>query len=64
MSSPFSSRVPAYGAEAGKKSLKLTELEEKGDLDAAEKIVDEMKQESKLIWSEQEERNTASSMLK
>ena len=36
----------------------------KGDLDAAEKIVDEMKQESKLIWSEQEDRNTASSMLK
>ena len=51
-------------AEAGKKSLKLTELEAKGDLDAAEKIVDEMKQESKLIWSEQEDRNTASSMLK
>ena len=40
------------------------ELEAKGDLDAAEKIVDEMKQESKLIWSEQEDRNTASSMLK
>ena len=40
-------------AEAGKKSLELTELEVKGDLDAAEKIVDEMKQESKLIWSEQ-----------
>lgn len=39
--------------EAGKKSLELTELEAKGDLDAAEKIVDEMKQESKLIWSEQ-----------
>lgn len=51
-------------AEAGKKSLELTELEAKGDLDAAEKIVDEMKQESKLIWSEQEDRNTASSMLK
>ena len=51
-------------AEARKKSLKLTELEAKGDLDAAEKIVDEMKQESKLIWSEQEDRNTASSMLK
>lgn len=50
--------------EAQKKSLKLTELEAKGDLDAAEKIVDEMKQESKLIWSEQEDRNTASSMLK
>lgn len=50
--------------EAGKKSLELTELEAKGDLDAAEKIVDEMKQESKLIWSEQEDRNTASSMLK
>ena len=27
-------------------------------------FVDEMKQESKLIWSEQEDRNTASSMLK
>lgn len=40
-------------AEAEKKSLELTELEVKGDLDAAEKIVDEMKQESKLIWSEQ-----------
>ena len=39
--------------EARKKSLELTELEAKGDLDAAEKIVDEMKQESKLIWSEQ-----------
>ena len=39
--------------EAQKKSLELTELEAKGDLDAAEKIVDEMKQESKLIWSEQ-----------
>lgn len=51
-------------AEAGKKSLELTELEVKGDLDAAEKIVDEMKQKSKLIWSEQEDRNTASSMLK
>ena len=38
--------------EAGKKSLELTELEAKGDLDAAEKIVDEMKQESKLIWAE------------
>ena len=50
--------------EAQKKSLELTELEVKGDLDAAEKIVDEMKQESKLIWSEQEDRNTASSMLK
>lgn len=50
--------------EAGKKSLELTELEAKGDLDAAEKIVDGMKQESKLIWSEQEDRNTASSMLK
>ena len=50
--------------EAGKKSLELTELEAKGDLDAAEKIVDEMKQKSKLIWSEQEDRNTASSMLK
>ena len=49
---------------ARKKSLELTELEAKGDLDAAEKIVDEMKQESKLIWSEQEDRNTASSMLK
>ena len=42
----------------------VAELEAKGDLDAAEKIVDEMKQESKLIWSEQEDRNTASSMLK
>ena len=51
-------------AEAGKKSLELTELEAKGELEAAEKIVDEMKQESKLIWSEQEDRNTASSMLK
>ena len=50
--------------EAQKKSLELTELEAKGDLDAAEKIVDEMKQKSKLIWSEQEDRNTASSMLK
>ena len=50
--------------EASKKSLELTELEAKGDLDAAEKIVDEMKQKSKLIWSEQEDRNTASSMLK
>ena len=50
--------------EAQKKSLELTELEAKGDLDAAEKIVDEMKQESKLIWSEQEDRNTVSSMLK
>ena len=50
--------------EARKKSLELTELEVKGNLDAAEKIVDEMKQESKLIWSEQEDRNTASSMLK
>lgn len=50
--------------EAQKKSLELTELEAKGDLDAAEKIVDEMKQESKLIWSEQEDRNTASSMVK
>lgn len=39
-------------AEAEKKSLELTELEAKGDLDAAEKIADEMKQESKLIWSE------------
>lgn len=39
-------------AEAEKKSLELTELEVKGDLDAAEKIVDEMKQESKLLWSE------------
>ena len=38
--------------EAQKKSLELTELEAKGDLDAAEKIVDEMKQESKLIWAE------------
>lgn len=38
--------------EAQKKSLELTELEAKGDLDAAEKIVDEMKQESKLIWTE------------
>ena len=51
-------------AEARKKSLELTELEAKGELEAAEKIVDEMKQESKLIWSEQEDRNTASSMLK
>ena len=50
--------------EARKKSLGLTEMEAKGDLDAAEKIVDEMKQESKLIWSEQEDRNTASFMLK
>ena len=50
--------------EAGKKSLELTELEAKGDLDAAKKIVDEMKQKSKLIWSEQEDRNTASSMVK
>ena len=38
--------------EAQKKSLELTELEAKGDLDVAEKIVDEMKQESKLIWAE------------
>lgn len=51
-------------AEAEKKSLGLTEMEAKGDLDAAEKIVDEMKQKSKLIWSEQEDRNTESSMLK
>ena len=50
--------------EAQKKSLELTELEAKGDLDAAKKIVDEMKQKSKLIWSEQEDRNTASSMVK
>ena len=49
--------------EAQKKSLELTELEAKGDLDAAEKIVDEMKQKSKLIWSEQEDRKTGSSML-
>ena len=40
------------GEEAEKKSLELTELEVKGDLDAAEKIADEMKQESKLLWSE------------
>lgn len=39
-------------AEAEKKSLELTELEVKGELDAAEKIVDEMKQESEMIWSE------------
>ena len=39
-------------AEAEKKSLKLTELEAKGELEAAEKIADEMKQESKLLWSE------------
>ena len=51
-------------AEAEKKSLELTELEAKGELEAAGEIVDEMKQESKLIWSEQEDRNTASSMLK
>ena len=38
--------------EAEKKSLELTELEVKGKLEAAEKIVDEMKQESKLLWSE------------
>lgn len=38
--------------EAQKKSLELTELEVKGDLEAVEKIVDEMKQESELIWSE------------
>ncbi len=38
--------------EAEKKSLELTELEVKGDLEAAEKISDEMKQESKLLWSE------------
>ena len=50
--------------EAQKKSLELTELEAKGDLDAAEKIVDEMKQKSKLIWSEQEDRKTSTSMLK
>ena len=37
--------------EAGKKSLELTELEAKGDLDAAEKIVDEMKQLIRLIFS-------------
>ena len=49
--------------EAQKKSLELTELESKGDLDEAEKIVDEMKQKSKLIWSEQEDRKTGSSML-
>ena len=40
-------------AEAEKKSLELTELEAKGDLDAAEKIADKMKEESKLIWSAQ-----------
>ena len=39
-------------AEAEKKSLELTELEAKGELEAAGKIVDEMKQESKLLWSE------------
>ena len=39
-------------AEAEKKSLELTELEAKGELEAAGKIVDEMKQESKLIWAE------------
>lgn len=39
-------------AEAEKKSLKLTELEVKGELEAAGKITDEMKQESKLLWAE------------
>lgn len=39
-------------AEAEKKSLKLTELEAKGELEAAGKITDEMKQESKLLWAE------------
>ena len=64
-STPETVKEVYYMSEvAGKKSLELTELEAKGDLDAAEKIVDEMKQESKLIWSEQEDRNTASSMLK
>lgn len=37
--------------EARKKSLELTELEADGDQDAAQKIVEEMKQESKLIWA-------------
>lgn len=64
-STPETVKEVYYMSEvARKKSLELTELEAKGDLDAAEKIVDEMKQESKLIWSEQEDRNTASSMLK
>ena len=64
-STPETVKEVYYMSEATrKKSLELTELEVKGDLDAAEKIVDEMKQESKLIWSEQEDRNTASSMLK
>ena len=64
-STPETVKEVYYMSEAArKKSLELTELEAKGDLDAAEKIVDEMKQESKLIWSEQEDRNTASSMLK
>ena len=39
-------------AEAEKKSLELTELEAKGELEAAGKIADEMKQESELLWSE------------
>ena len=39
-------------AEAEKKSLELTELEAKGELEAAGKITDEMKQESKLLWAE------------
>ena len=39
-------------AEAEKQSLKLTELEAKGELEAAGKITDEMKQESKLLWAE------------
>ncbi len=39
-------------AEAKKKSLELTELEVKGELDAVEKMASEMKQESKLLWSE------------
>lgn len=40
-------------AEAEKKSRELTDLEAKGNLEVAEKIADEMKQESKLLWSEQ-----------
>lgn len=38
--------------EAMKKSLELTDLEAGGDQEAAEKMAVEMKQESKLIWSE------------
>ena len=51
--SPEDDSTPETVTEVYYMSLELTELEVKGDLDAAEKIVDEMKQESKLIWLEQ-----------